>query len=80
MSISPKTEELVRRLLSERFASRMNGATHVIYNPTLNQTKMALDDKTTLATKTVRSNAKKKKAMLDNLRRRGQRRRAALRH
>jgi hypothetical protein len=79
MSISPKTEELVRRLLSERFAARMNGVTHVIYNPTLNQTKMALDDKTTLTTKIVRSNAKKKRALLDYLRRRGQRR-TALRH
>jgi hypothetical protein len=78
MSISPKTEELVRRLLSERFASRMNGATHVIYNPTL---KSSTNDENCgdLRTKTVRSNAKKKRAMLDKLRRRGQRR-AALRH
>jgi hypothetical protein len=76
MNINPKTIQLIRRLVSER-VGRMNGATHIIYNPTLNQTKMVSDD--WLVTKTVRSNAKKKRALLDYLRRKGQRR-AALRH
>jgi hypothetical protein len=76
--VRPETAQLIHRLLSERFMRKMNGATHIIYNPTLKSSTKD-ENRGELRTKTVRSNAEKKRARLDYLRRKGQRR-AAQRH